>query len=58
MMTQLYKCADCGYYTLDDSKCPKCGKRVKTPHPARYSPQDKYGDYRRRAKKRTRQTSS
>ncbi|MGY5861387.1 MAG: RNA-protein complex protein Nop10 [Candidatus Thorarchaeota archaeon] len=57
-MTQLYKCTDCGYYTLDDSKCPKCGKRVRTPHPARYSPQDKYGDYRRRAKKGTRQTSS
>jgi len=33
-------------YTLSDI-CVHCGKPTHSPHPARYSPEDKYGKYRR-----------
>ena len=32
-------------------KCPKCGKKALSPIPAKYSPEDPYGKYRREAKK-------
>ncbi|MFW9799458.1 MAG: RNA-protein complex protein Nop10 [Candidatus Thorarchaeota archaeon] len=51
-MTRLFKCKACGHYTLEDRSCPKCGESVVTPHPPKYSPQDRYGEYRRKAKKR------
>ena len=41
----MLKCADCGRYTLAD-KCPSCGGKAVTVHPARYSPDDKYARYR------------
>ncbi|RDE15137.1 MAG: ribosome biogenesis protein [Candidatus Thorarchaeota archaeon] len=50
-MTHLFKCARCGKYTLHDDACPICGGHVKDPQPARFSVQDKYGEYRRRAKR-------
>ncbi|MHA2380595.1 MAG: RNA-protein complex protein Nop10 [Candidatus Thorarchaeota archaeon] len=56
-MTHLYKCTECNYYTLENSRCPKCGSNVKDPTPARFSPQDKYGEYRRKAKRRLRTSS-
>ena len=37
----------CGKYTLNLEKCPYCGGVVRVPHPARFSPQDKYAKYRR-----------
>ena len=27
--------------------CPKCGAAAKLPHPPKFSPEDKYGRYRR-----------
>ncbi len=39
-------CRGCGRYTLA-AKCPACGGAVRTPHPARFSPGDRYGKYRR-----------
>ncbi|MDD1723706.1 MAG: RNA-protein complex protein Nop10 [Methanospirillum sp.] len=30
--------------------CPRCGHPTVTPHPARYSPQDRYGRQRRMAR--------
>ncbi|HTT35386.1 MAG TPA: RNA-protein complex protein Nop10 [Thermoplasmata archaeon] len=39
-------CPACHRYTLGES-CPGCGEAVRTPHPARFSPQDRYGRYRR-----------
>jgi len=42
----LRKCPPCRTYTLSDS-CPKCGKKTVTPHPAKFSPDDKYIKYRR-----------
>jgi len=32
--------------------CPKCGAKTVPPKPAKYSPEDKYADYRRRAKEK------
>ena len=40
----------CGMYTLDLEKCPYCGGGVRVPHPAKFSPQDKYAKYRRAMK--------
>jgi H/ACA ribonucleoprotein complex subunit 3 len=51
-MTRLFKCIDCDTYTLDEKKCPACGAGVRDPRPPKYSPEDKYGEYRRRAKKK------
>ncbi len=42
----LHRCRSCLQYTLSDP-CPACGGAVGTPHPARFSPQDRYGRYRR-----------
>ncbi|MGC2034103.1 MAG: RNA-protein complex protein Nop10 [Thermoplasmata archaeon] len=42
----LQSCRACGRYTLQH-RCPACGGTTRTPHPARYSPQDRYGRYRR-----------
>jgi len=30
--------------------CPVCGEPTRTAHPARYSPEDRYGAYRREAR--------
>jgi H/ACA ribonucleoprotein complex subunit 3 len=32
-------------------KCPACGGEAANPKPPKYSPEDQYGDYRRKAKK-------
>jgi len=39
-------CTACGRYTLK-SRCPACSGATRTPHPARFSPQDRWGRYRR-----------
>jgi len=46
----LRKCIKCGRYTLKKDKCPYCGGNVKIPHPAKFSPDDKYAKYRRMLK--------
>ena len=48
------KCQDCGQYTLKDKRCPSCGGIVKDPRPPKYSPEDRYGKYRRKAKRELR----
>ena len=47
MKTVMFKCRACGRYTFEN-KCPKCGEETTTPIPARFSPEDHYGKYRRR----------
>ncbi|MGW8288959.1 MAG: RNA-protein complex protein Nop10 [Candidatus Bathyarchaeia archaeon] len=47
----LRKCGKCGRYTLKTDRCPYCGGGVKTPHPAKFSPDDKYLKYRMAMKK-------
>jgi len=41
----MLKCVQCGRYTLAE-RCPSCGGKASTAHPARYSPDDRYARYR------------
>lgn len=47
MVWLLRRCEECGRYTLKTEKCPHCGGRVRVPHPAKFSPNDRYAKYRR-----------
>ena len=47
-MKTIMKCPKCGNYTMKEL-CP-CGNKTLTPKPAKFSPEDKYGAYRRKAK--------
>lgn len=49
-MKKILKCPKCSTFTLKDM-CPKCSTKTINPKPAKYSPEDKYGKYRRLAKK-------
>ncbi len=42
-------CAACDIYTLKE-KCKGCGEKTISPKPARFSPEDTYGSYRRKLK--------
>jgi H/ACA ribonucleoprotein complex subunit 3 len=42
----LRKCEKCGRYTLRQDKCLSCGGQTHIPHPAKFSPDDKYARYR------------
>jgi H/ACA ribonucleoprotein complex subunit 3 len=46
MKTSIKKCAICGKYTLKDI-CPRCKNVASSPAPAKFSPEDRYGEYRR-----------
>lgn len=50
MKMKMKRCKSCGEYTLKD-KCPYCEGEVGVIYPAKYSPEDKYGKYRRLLKK-------
>ncbi|MBN2250908.1 MAG: RNA-protein complex protein Nop10 [Candidatus Altiarchaeota archaeon] len=47
---RIHRCSECGFYTLEDS-CPSCGSEARGTRPPRFSPEDRYGKYRRRMKK-------
>lgn len=42
-------CQECRSYTMKEA-CSKCGSRTVIPKPMRYSPDDHYASYRRKAK--------
>jgi H/ACA ribonucleoprotein complex subunit 3 len=46
---KIRKCLKCGTYTLKAS-CERCNESSHQVGPARYSPQDPYGKYRRQMK--------
>ncbi|MCS7105793.1 MAG: RNA-protein complex protein Nop10 [Candidatus Aenigmarchaeota archaeon] len=46
------KCNSCKTYTFKEN-CPKCGQKTVSPLPPPYSPEDKYGKYRRSLKSKT-----
>ena len=46
MRSSIRKCPRCGRYTVKE-KCPDCDLGTITAHPAKYSPDDRYGKYRR-----------
>ncbi|MDI6724394.1 MAG: RNA-protein complex protein Nop10 [Methanobacterium sp.] len=50
MKMKMKRCRSCGEYTLKN-KCPYCDGEVGVIYPAKYSPEDKYGKYRRILKK-------
>jgi len=50
LRTKIKKCNYCKIYTLKDY-CPKCGRPTGTISPPHFSPEDKYGKYRRELKK-------
>lgn len=50
MKWKIKKCPKDFTYTLKD-KCPVCGASTILPHPARFSPVDKYVKYRIELKK-------
>jgi len=45
----ILKCRGCNIYTMQPH-CPKCGKEPENPRPAKFSPDDRLGRYRREAK--------
>lgn len=49
MKTLLRKCPKCREYSLEEI-CPRCGVKNEIPIPPRYSPDDRYGEYRRKLK--------
>lgn len=49
MAKEILKCQICNKYTL---KKTHCKKPTKTTKPAKYSPEDKYGKYRRQYKEK------
>ena len=46
MRSDLRRCTKCGRYGLDDT-CSACSSPNSTPVPMRFSPDDRYGEYRR-----------
>lgn len=46
-INKIKKCA-CTVYTLKEN-CPVCGSRTRSVHPMKFSPEDRYGKYRRMA---------
>ena len=49
----LRRCQECGEYTLEDT-CSKCKTATERAGPAKYSPEDRYGSYRRALKRQAR----
>jgi H/ACA ribonucleoprotein complex subunit 3 len=49
-------CMGCGSYTLKET-CSKCKENTITPHPPKFSPEDRYGKYRRQLKAMTNEES-
>ncbi|MDA1196987.1 MAG: RNA-protein complex protein Nop10 [Nanoarchaeota archaeon] len=56
-MKPFKKCKKCNAYTLKDT-CPHCNASTNNPIPAKFSPEDKYGSYRRTAKAELRKEGS
>jgi H/ACA ribonucleoprotein complex subunit 3 len=46
MRAKILRCRACGRYTLKDI-CPVCGGSAIPTKPAKFSPDDPYGKYRR-----------
>ncbi len=43
---RIFKCTKCGRYTLRRDRCPHCNGLVMSAHPPRWSPFDKFVNYR------------
>lgn len=49
-MSKLYYCMNCDEYTMSEI-CGRCRGKTVSRNPPRFSPQDPYGEYRRKLKK-------
>lgn len=49
-MKHLLKCTKCSHYTIN--QICSCGGKAVNVKPPKYSPEDKYGEYRRKVKKK------
>ncbi|MDI6702582.1 RNA-protein complex protein Nop10 [Methanothermobacter wolfeii] len=47
---KMKRCRSCGEYTLRDV-CPHCGGATGVVYPPKFSPEDRYGKYRRKLKR-------
>jgi len=56
MAKGMARCMGCGSYTLKET-CLKCKENTITPHPPKFSPEDRYGKYRRQLKAMTNEES-
>lgn len=50
MTILLHLCPRCKEYTLK-ATCPRCGSKATPDAPPKYSPEDNYGEYRRKLKR-------
>ncbi|WP_292466315.1 nucleolar RNA-binding Nop10p family protein [Methanolobus sp.] len=50
MGQNIFKCRNCGRYTME-TVCKQCSFNTVRPQPAKFSPKDPYGRYRRIARK-------
>jgi H/ACA ribonucleoprotein complex subunit 3 len=57
LTSSILYCENCKEYTLKQV-CPRCGSRTVQRKPPKYSPEDKYADYRRQAKEELESTGS
>lgn len=57
MPNRIFQCPQCKTYTLKD-KCPKCSTKTGTTVPAKFSPEDKFGVYRRKYKQNVQSNTS
>lgn len=48
-MRPLLRCTKCRHYTINET-C-SCGGKAVNVKPPKYSPEDKYGEYRRKVKR-------
>lgn len=48
-MKRILRCIACNVYTMKETH--DCGTKSVIPGPAKWSPEDKYGAYRRKAKR-------
>ncbi|MEN6329850.1 MAG: RNA-protein complex protein Nop10 [Methanobacteriaceae archaeon] len=56
MKLKMKRCVSCSEYTIQDH-CPHCGGDVRVIYPPKYSPEDKYGKYRRMLKEQVKDLS-
>jgi H/ACA ribonucleoprotein complex subunit 3 len=56
MVWLLRKCSKCDRYTLNQETCPSCGGAVQTPHPAKFSIDDRYQKYKLRMLRMAKET--
>ncbi|WP_375140656.1 RNA-protein complex protein Nop10 [Nanobdella aerobiophila] len=49
-MKEIRRCEKCYIYTFKET-CPNCNNKTNRVIPSKFSPEDKWGEYRRKMKK-------